>query len=119
MNGHKGFTLITLLFLLALAAFVALTAFKIVPTYIDYFAVQKSLENLLASDVPRNPQALRESFSRRLNVNYIRDIDSRDLQIEKQDGMLVLTVPINRKHHLAGGISLCVDLEATASAPVN
>lgn len=119
MHGNKGFTLITLLFLLALAVFATMVGFKIVPTYIDYFAVQKSLENVLsAPDIAQTNEALRDSFAKRLNVNFIQDISERDLQIDKEGGQIILTVPISRKTHLVGGISLCVDLEAKASAPL-
>lgn len=119
MHGHKGFTLISLLFLLALAVFAAMVGFKIVPAYLDYFAVKKSLENLLsAPDVEQTNEALRSSFGKRLNVNFIQDISERDLQIDKDNGNIVLTVPISRKEHLVGGISVCVDLEAKASAPL-
>lgn len=119
MPREKGFTLITLLFLLGLAVIVAMLAFKIAPAYMDYFAIRKSLENVLADpDVGQSSEALRESLARRLDVNFITDVDSRDMEIDKEDGTLTLMVPINRKEHLFGGVSVCIDLEATASAPL-
>ena len=118
MQRENGFTLITLLFLLGLAVFAAMVAFKIIPAYLDYFTVKHSLETLLQDDQLQSNESLRSSFDRRLNVNFIQDISARDLKIDKEDGKLILTVPINRKEHLAGGISISVDLEATASAPL-
>lgn len=118
MNGQKGFTLITLLFMLALAVFVAMVAFKTVPAYMDYFTVKNSLENLLKEEQTQSNEAIRSSFDKRMNVNFIQDISARDLEISKDEGMLTLSVAISRKEHLVGGISLCVDLEATASAPL-
>jgi len=119
MPREKGFTLITLIFLLGLAVMVAMIAFKIVPAYMDYLTIKKSLENVLADpDVGQGNEALRQSLDRRLGVNFIRDVDGRDVVIDKEDGTLTLTVPINRKAHLVGGVSVCIDLEATASAPL-
>jgi hypothetical protein len=118
MRQERGFTLISLLFLLALAAGVALVGFKIVPAYIDYFTIKHTLQNILAEDTDQTDVSLRSSLDRRLDVNFIKDIDSHALHISRDDGVLTLTVPIARKEHLAGGISICVDLEATASAPV-
>lgn len=119
MQRYKGFTLITLLFMLGLAVIVAMVAFKIVPAYMDYYTVKNSLKNVLEDDgVTQSDAALRDSFDRRLNVNFIREITARDLEIIKEDGVLTLLVPISRKEHLVGGVSICVDLEATASVPL-
>lgn len=118
MRRDKGFTLITLIFLLGLAAFAALAAFRVIPAYMDYYAVKGSLENILASDGPKSNEALRGSFAKRLDVNFIKSVDARDLDINTENGMLTLTVPVSRKGALFGGVSLCVDLEAKASAPV-
>ncbi|MFA5081379.1 MAG: DUF4845 domain-containing protein [Hydrogenophilaceae bacterium] len=119
MYRQKGFTLLTLIFLLALAVFAALVAMKTVPTYIDYFAVTKSLENILAQGTDQSAFEMRQTFERRLDVNSIYNVKSKDLEISKDNGMLTLSVPISSKKPFAGGISISVDLVATASAPLN
>jgi hypothetical protein len=118
MQKEKGFTLLTLLFLLALGIVVAMISFKVVPTYIDYMTVTKTLENILLEGTDKTDSDLRKTLDARLNVNFIRDLSSKDLEISKDDGMLTLVVPINRKEHLVGGVSLSIDLEAKASAPL-
>lgn len=119
MQRQNGFTLITLLFLLALAIGVALVAFRVVPAYMDYFTVRNSLENILKTGgVDQSNESLRDSFEKRLDVNFVKNVTARDLEIDKDGGMLTLRVPINRKEHLVGGVSLSIDLEATASAPL-
>lgn len=118
MKQECGFTLISLLFLLALAGVVALIGFKIVPAYIDYFTIKSTLQNILADSDDQSDIGLRTTLDKRLDVNYIEDITSRDLIINRDNGVLTLTVPVSRKKHLVGGISVCVDLDATASAPI-
>jgi hypothetical protein len=119
MKGQKGFTLASLMFLLMLAGFSALVAMKTVPTYIDYYAVQKSLENILRDvGTDKTTLELRTTFDARMNVNSIYNVKSSDLEISRDNGMLTLTVPVSSKKHLAGGISVSVDLVATASAPL-
>lgn len=117
MQRQNGFTLITLLFLLGLAVIVAMVGFKVVPTYMTYFSVRSSLENILKEETLQSNEAIRASFAKRLDVNFIQDITAKDLEIYKEDGQLTLTVPISSKKQLVGGVSVCVDLEATASAP--
>lgn len=118
MHGQKGLTLISLLFMLMLAVTAAMVAFKVVPAYIQYYTVRDTLRNILASDVHQTNQAIRESFSKRLLVNYVDGITERDLIIEQDNNQIILTVPISRKEHFIDGVSICVDLEATASAPL-
>jgi type II secretory pathway pseudopilin PulG len=116
MNQERGMTLISLLFVLALAACAALVGFKVIPAYIDYFTIKHSLESVLAEGADQSDADLRKTMDARLNVNYIQDITARDMEINRDNGALTLSVPISRKEHLFGGISVCVDLDATASA---
>ena len=118
MKRERGFTLITLLFLLGLAIGASIIAFKIVPTYLTYFSVRSSLENILKEDDLKTNEAIRSSFAKRLDVNFIEEIDSSDLVIDKDNGELTLSVPVSSKSHLIAGVSIAVDLEATASAPL-
>ncbi len=118
MNKQNGFTLITLIFLLGLAVFVVWLGFKIVPVYMDYYAVKNSLENILKEDTPHTNEALRKTFEARMNVNFIRDLNAKDLQIDKDNGTLTLMVPITRQQRLTSSISLLIELEAKASAPL-
>lgn len=115
MNRERGLTLIGLIFALILAAAVALVAFRIVPAYIDYFTIKHSLASILEEGGDQSDMALRKTLDMRLNVNYIAGMNARDLVIDRDNGMLTLTMPINRKEHLFGGVSVCIDLEAKAS----
>jgi len=118
MKRERGLTLLGLIFLLALAVVVALIAFRVVPTYIDYYTLRNSLENILANGTDQTNDELRSTFEKRMDVNYMPDITGRDLDISRDDGMLTLSVPIDRKQHLVGGVSISIDLVATASAPI-
>lgn len=115
MKTQRGLTLLGLIFFLILAAMAAWVAFKIVPAYIDYYTVQHSLENVVRDTDDQTNESLRKTFDARLNVNFIRDITARDLVIEREDGVLTLSVLISRKERLVGGVSVCVDLEARAT----
>jgi hypothetical protein len=119
MHGEKGFTLITLIFLLGLVIVVVLIGFKVVPAYMDYYTIKNVLENVVQDpEVGQSSEELRGSVARRLDVNFVKGVDASDLLIEKEEGQLTLIIPINRKEHLMGGVSVCVDLEAKASAPL-
>lgn len=120
MQRQRGFTLVTLIFLLMLAGLAAMVAMKTVPTYIDYFAVKKSLENILleGKGTALSNFELRDTFDRRMNVNSIYTIKSTELEISRDKGMLTLSVPVSSKKPLGWGLGITVDLVATASAPI-
>ncbi len=118
MQTQRGITLIGLIFALFVVAIGAWIMMKIVPAYIDYFTVKNSLENIVRDNAEDSNESLRKTFDARLNVNYIQDLSARDLVIEREGGVLTLSVPISRKEHLAGGISVCVELEARAATPL-
>jgi hypothetical protein len=112
-------TLIGLILVLILVAGAVLVAFRIVPAYIDYFTIQHSLESILSDKGgDLSDGAIRTTLDARLNVNYIEGMSSKDLEISRDHGTLTLTMPITRKEHLVGGVSVCVDLEATASTSI-
>lgn len=116
---QRGFTLITLVFLLFLAGFFALLAMKTVPTYLDYYAVSKSLQHILAErGAEASDGELRETFAKRLDVNSVYSIKASELDISREHGELTLSVPISSKAPMAFGISVSVDLVATASTPI-
>ncbi|NTV95652.1 MAG: DUF4845 domain-containing protein [Thiobacillus sp.] len=119
MQRQRGFTLVSLIFMLMLAGFAALIAMKTVPTYINYFAVKKSLENILAeANTEATAYELRSTFDKRMDVNSIYDIKSSDLEVSRDNGMLTLSVPISSKKPIGWGIGVTVDLVATASTPL-
>lgn len=116
MTEQRGFTLVSLIFTLLLLGFAAMIAMKTVPTYLTYYTVQKTLENMVTEGTEKSAYELRQTFDARMNVNSVYDVHSDMLKISRDGGMLTLSVPISSKKPVAWGISVSVDLVATASA---
>ncbi|TCJ15424.1 DUF4845 domain-containing protein [Parasulfuritortus cantonensis] len=118
MQGQRGFTLATLIFLLILAGFAAMVAMKTIPTYIEYYTVKSALENILHDGTDQSAMELRQTFTKRMDVNSVYTVNAEDLEISRDGGMLTLSVPVSSKKPMGAGISISVDLVATASAPL-
>lgn len=116
MRAQQGFTLGGLLIFLAFMAGVATVAFKLVPVYMDYYAVQKTLDAMARDGLGGDNTAIRQDFDKRASINFLRDITGRDLKIQREGGKIEMVVEISRKSPLVGGVSLSVDLEARAVA---
>ncbi|MGH8353064.1 MAG: DUF4845 domain-containing protein [Pseudomonas sp.] len=76
-RSQKGLSILGWLMVLALVAFFASTAFKVIPHYLDYMSLEKiitSVETDKASEV-RTVGEFYDHVSKGMQVNSIRDLD--------------------------------------------
>mgnify|MGYP000882027526 CR=1 FL=1 len=79
LHSQKGLSLLSWLLLLAVVAFLASTAFKVLPHYLDCLAMEKiiaSVETDQAADV-RSVGDFYSHVGKGMQVNGIRDLDMR------------------------------------------
>ncbi len=118
MKQQRGVTLIGTIFFLILFAGVALVGFKVVPFYIDYFTMKSMLGNLASEKTKDSDGELRQGFAMRASTNYLIGYEPSDLEIDRDHGLLTLTYYMERKAPLVAGVSLLMQEEAKASAPL-
>lgn len=113
--GQQGLSLVGLLIVGALLAFVLLIGFRSVPAVNEYFAVKRNI-TIVANegDGGATMTELRRSFDRRAQIDDISTITGADLDIYKQGGKVVIDVQYARKVPIAGNVSLLFDFHATA-----
>lgn len=116
MKIQRGVTLIGLIFFLALGTIVALLAFRVVPFYIDYFTMRSMLQNMASERSNATDRELRYNFEMRANTNYLIGYKSSDLMIDRDNGLLTLSVQMSDKKPVGAGVSLLMELEAKGSA---
>jgi len=120
MKRHQqGLTFGGLLLFLIFVGFVAYTASRLLPAYLDYWAVKKALV-----DMANDPQledgglpAYRDAFARRLYVSNITDVERKDLEMERiKDGVVLKAAWTVRKPFI-GPVNLCLDFKIEIEAP--
>ncbi|MGE8361364.1 DUF4845 domain-containing protein [Pseudomonas sp.] len=92
-RSQKGLSILSWLVVLAVLAFLASTAFKVLPHYLDYMSMEKiitSVETDKASDI-RTVGDFYTHVSKGMQVNSIRDLKLED----------VLTVTVENNEFLA------------------
>lgn len=119
MKKQKGVTLIGLVFFLALGTIVALIGMRVAPFYIDFFTMRSMLQNLATEKRKATDREIRRDFDMRASTNYLTGYSSGDLVIDRDNGYLTLTVSMNDKKSLVGGVSLLMELDAKGSAILN
>jgi hypothetical protein len=88
VKSQKGMSLFGVLLGLAVLAFVATTAMKLVPHYMDYWSLKKSIESV-ATDKSTEINTGGEFYShvsRGMQVNNIRDLDLNKVLSVTEEG---------------------------------
>jgi hypothetical protein len=116
MKQQRGLSLIGLIMVSGLLVAAALVFFKLLPAYIEYFAVKRAVSDLaMGSEVRggsvRDAQA---AFARRAQIDDISSITPSDLEISKQGEGFSIVATYQRCVPLFSNISICMDFEASA-----
>ena len=96
---QRGLTFIGLLFVGVLLAFAGVTLAQVVPTYIEYMAVQKAVQK---ASVGTTVAEVRGTFDKAAQIDDITSITGKDLGIGKQGDKVVVSFDYSREIHLVG-----------------
>ena len=103
-HRQKGISAFGILMLLVVVALIALTAVKIVPMYIENFAVKsvlKSIQNDQRID-PKSKAAIWESLQKRLYINEVRLIKREHVSMSRKKGKTTVTVEYETRRPYLG-----------------
>jgi uncharacterized protein DUF4845 len=116
MKKQAGVSLIGMLIVASLAAFFLLLAFRSVPAYSEYFAVQKIL-NAMAKETTNDTTVtqLRKDFEKRAYIDYVETVGPADLIVTKEGGKIVLSVEYERRVPVVANVSLVFAFNPTTS----
>jgi hypothetical protein len=111
-----GLSIVGFLFVAAVLVVVAMVAFRVTPAYIEYFAVQKSLQRALddAKDL-NSPREVQRAFDRYAVTGYIESVRGNDIEVSKSGGEITASVSWTRKLHMFSNVSLFLEFDASAS----
>ncbi|HEX4944738.1 MAG TPA: DUF4845 domain-containing protein [Usitatibacteraceae bacterium] len=113
---QRGFTLSGALMGMVVLALAALFAAKLLPSYIEYYAVQKILKAMeTTGDTKGTVQDIRRSFDRRNAIEDVKSVVGDDLDITKEGGEAVVTATWSTKVPIIGNFSACLDFSVTTA----
>lgn len=101
MRTQRGITLIGFVFTLVIGGFFALIAMRLVPSYIEYSGVVKSMEQLKADSSAANKslEEIRRDLSLKFSLQYVDDktIAPQNIQLSRQGGAVTLRVVYDKR----------------------
>jgi sensor histidine kinase regulating citrate/malate metabolism len=113
---QRGLSMVGFLFIAAVVVVCVMIGFRVLPAYIEYFSVQKALEQALADAKDLNSAAeVRNAFQRRADAGYIESVQGRDIDIAKTKNEVTASASWSRKLPLVANVSLFLEFEAAAT----
>ena len=109
---QRGLTFIGLLFVGTLVALAGVVVAQVIPTYIEYLAVQKAVRKSADGSTVAEVRAI---FDKAAQIDDIRTIAGKDLDIGKQGDQVVVRFTYNREIHLAGPAYLVMKYEGASN----
>lgn len=115
MRKHQtGLTMISWIILIGLIGFVGIFGFKLIPIYLDYFAINKALTTASKNvEQGESPQQIRIALSGFFDVNSINVIKPADVAIKVDPDTKAITMSINydERTNFIANIDLIVHFE--------
>jgi len=111
-KGCRGFVSLSAALWLAVLACAVYLFFKVLPAMNEHLSVRKAVRAIAASG-PATPLEVLNSFDRQKAIDGIVSLNGRDLEITREDGVLVITYAYDRKVPLTSDIALLIRYEGT------
>lgn len=114
-RAQAGLSMSGFLFVAAVVLVTALLAFRTVPAYIEYFTIQKALDNALRDAPDPTLNNIRRSMERKLNADYADAVSARDVEVTKNGNQITASVSWQKKLPLVYNASLLLEFDASAT----
>jgi cell division protein FtsL len=108
---QRGLTLIGFVIIVALVGAAGIVAFRAIPIYSEFFTIKRIIKQINVDNPDTTPQQIRSQFDLKSSADYVYDIKSRDLDIAKENGRIVISVRYQKTVPLVHNISLLFDFE--------
>ena len=108
VGKQRGMTVIGMLLLIVVIAFIALIAMKVVPMYIQLFTVKSTIESIRKEPqlAQMSPMDIQNAIQKRFDIGYVDNITARDLKIRNDRGGRVLDLVYEDERDLFYGLSV-------------
>jgi hypothetical protein len=116
MTRQSGITLTGMLLTSIVLILFLLLGFKLVPVYVEYFAIQKAFKALAADPNLRGASGrqVAAAFAARASVEDIRSIGPDNLEVTKRGDGIVVSAEYEKRVPLFKNVSACFDFRPSS-----
>jgi len=108
-STQRGISFIGLLFVAGVLACTGVVLAQVFPTAVEFMNVQKAVQK--AATDGQTPAEIRVVFDKSTEINDIKSISGKDLDISKQGDKVVVAFSYEREIHLVGPAFLTLKYE--------
>jgi uncharacterized protein DUF4845 len=114
VRNERGLTMIGFLFVAVVVVTAALVGFRVLPAYVEYYSIQKTLQAALDESPEATLAQVRRAFDRRIGANYIDSVSPSDVVVTKDGNVIKASVSWQRILHIIGNASILLEFDASA-----
>ena len=115
MKNQRGVAISGLLMWGIVIALVAVLGMKVGPEYLDYYKILNCVRSISSGASGQTVPEIRAAYDKYADVNYIKTLTGKDLDISKDQGGVVIAFSYERRIPLFYNISLVIDFEGSSS----
>lgn len=114
-RGQRGMTFIGLLCILAAVGLIAYAGLRLIPLYLNYMKVARSMDATATEFKGDNPDpiGIRRSLEKHWQIEDISSVDSKEVEIVKDDGGVTLHLAYDDSAPYISNVSLAVHFDKT------
>ena len=116
---QRGMTILGMILVLIMVAFVALIGMKVIPMYIQYYSIKSTIESVRKEPMLAQwtPTDIQKAIDRRFTIGYVENVKASDLKIRNERNIRVLELKYDDERELFYG--LYVMLKVNEVIPLN
>jgi len=114
-RAQRGLSMIGFLFVAVVVLVTALIAFRMIPSYIEQYTIQRALEGALADSNDLSTATIRRAMDRRLAADYADVVAGKDVEVTREGNKITASVGWEKRLPLVSNVSILLDFYATAS----
>ncbi|MHB1083657.1 MAG: DUF4845 domain-containing protein [Thiobacillus sp.] len=115
-SQQRGLSMIGFLFVILVLFFLGTLGMKLVPAYIEYYAVEKILNTMGQNNgiASSSNAEIREEFRKRAGVDDVTAVKPTDIDIDRRGGSTVISTDYEFRTSLFGNVSLVAHFSASS-----
>jgi hypothetical protein len=116
MKGQKGITITGMLLVSIVVVMLLLLAFKVVPVYVEYFAIEKQFKAMAMDPKLRGATrgAIANAWAARSAVDDLRSVKAELIEVTREGENLVVSAEYSVKVPLFRNVAACFDFSPTS-----
>ena len=117
---QKGMTFTGVLVVVVMIVAMALTAMKLIPTYIRHSSIKTVMRNFKEEPgvTKMHPKKIKQMALNRLDINSVYDFDPKTLEVKREKKYIVLSTDYEVRKNMVANIDVVVKFSERVEIPI-